>query len=86
MALRLCQIWAGVPNSTRSFLKAQRSHNLLHRNVYVCLTHTKEMAYKALVHPVLEYASSTWYVYQSNHMQGLEGVQRTMAWFDTNKY
>ena len=51
------------PHLNQTIPKAQRSLNLLRRNLYGCLPQTKEMAYKALVCPVLEYASSAWDVF-----------------------
>ena len=41
--------------------KAQRTLNLLRRNLTDCSRTTKELAYKALVRPTLEYASCTWH-------------------------
>ena len=37
--------------------KSQRTLNLLRRNLYECSQATKELAYKTLVRPSLEYAS-----------------------------
>ena len=44
------------------------------------------MAYNALVRPVLEYASSAWDVFQVNHVQRLESIQRKAARFVTNQH
>ena len=51
-----------------------------------CMPKTKEMAYKTLVHPTLEYASSSWEPFQKNHMDRLESVQRKAARFITVQY
>ena len=74
------------PHLNQTIPKAQRSLNLLRRNLYGCSPQTKEMAYKALVRPVLEYASSAWDVFQANHVKRLESIQRKAARFVTNQH
>ena len=74
------------PHLNQTIPKAQRSLNLLRHNLYGCSPQTKEMAYKALVRPVLEYASSAWDVFQANHVKRLESIQRKAARFVTNQH
>ena len=64
-----------------SIPKAQRSLNLLRQNLNSCSSSTKELAYKTLVQPVLEYAGSAWDPHQADHIQRLEKVQRRAARF-----
>ena len=66
--------------------KAQRTLNLLRRNLTGCSQNTRDLAYKALVRPVLEYAGSAWDPHQSNHVQRLEAVQRKAARFVTGQH
>ena len=66
--------------------KAQWTLNLSRRNLADCSMTTKELAYKALVGPTLEYASCTWDPYQVNHIRQLEAVQRKAAKFVTEQY
>jgi hypothetical protein len=61
------QIYA---NSTLSFLK---------RNINISNPKVKENAYKALVRPTMEYACTTWDLYQQNNRHSLEMVQRRAA-------
>ena len=63
--------------------KAQRTLNLLGRNLTDCSRTTKELAYKARVRPTLEYASCTWDPYQVNHIRQLETAQCKAARFVT---
>ncbi len=58
--------------------KATRSLNFLCHNISRCSTATKETAYKAIVHPHLEYASTAWDPYVKkliNQLEQLEQVQ-----------
>ena len=66
--------------------KAQRNLNLLRRNLHGCTTKTKETAYKTLVRPILEYASSAWDPYQSTQIDELERMQNKAARFVTHQY
>ena len=66
--------WDHQINQTVS--KAQKTLNLLRRNITECSQITKERAYKTLVRPSLEYASSVWDPFQANHISKLEAVER----------
>jgi Reverse transcriptase (RNA-dependent DNA polymerase)/Endonuclease-reverse transcriptase len=46
----------------------------------------KVAAYKTIVRPLLEYASSVWDPYQSGHINSVEMVQRKAARFCLNRY
>ena len=60
--------------------------NLLRQKMYSCSSDTKELAYKTLVRPVLEYTGSAWDSHQSNHIQHLENVQRRAARFVSGQH
>ena len=59
---------------------------LIQRNLKISSTKTKELAYKALVRPHLEYASTVWSPWQQGLSAMLEKVQRRAARFVLNDY
>ena len=59
---------------------------LAERNLKVFSIKTKELAYKALVRPHLEYASTIWSPWQQGLSVMLEKVQRRAAGFVLNDY
>ena len=69
-------------------MKANRSLGFLRRNLSSCPEGVKEAAYKALVRPHVEYASSVWDPHLKKHVKQLqiEGVQRKAARFVKNCY
>ena len=74
------------PDLDKMIPKAQRTQNLLRQNLNECSQNTKDVAYKTLVHPVLEYASTSWDPYQANHIDRVENVQRRVARFVTGQH
>ena len=66
--------------------KAQKTLNLLRRNITECSQMTKGRAYKALVRPILEYTRSVWDPFQASHISKLEAVQRKAARFVTGQH
>ena len=67
-------------------MKANRALGFLRRNLSSCPDEVKEAAYKALVRPHVEYASSVWDPHLKKHIQQIEGVQRRAARFVRNCY
>ena len=63
--------------------KANRTLRFLRRNVYSC---PKEVAYKGLVYPVLDYGSSVWDPPGVVLQEELESVQKRAARFVTDNY
>ena len=59
--------------------KASRILDLCRRNLVMCSSATKVIAYKALIRPQLEYASAAWNPHTKRNMDRLEGVQRRAA-------
>ena len=59
---------------------------VLRRNLKKCPRNLKDLAYKSILRPKLEYASSVWDPYTAENINKLEGVQRRSARFVCNKY
>ena len=51
----------------------------LRRNLALAPRHTKEVAYKTLVRPQLEYAAPIWHPYHETQTEKVEKVQKTAA-------
>ena len=66
--------------------KANSMLGLLRRNLKSAPPKTKELGYKALVRPVLEYASCVWDPHTAKEKEKIEKVQRRAARFVTNNY
>jgi hypothetical protein len=61
--------------------KAHKTLNFLRRNLYSCPSEVKEMAYKTLVRPLIEYGASAWDPGQVGKIRKVEKVQRKAARF-----
>ena len=59
--------------------KATKTMGFLWRNLAFAPRHTKEVAYKTLVHPKLEYAAPIWHPYHESQMRQVKNVQWTAA-------
>ena len=59
--------------------KATKTHGFLHRNLAFAPRSTKEVAYKTLVWPKLEYAAPIWSPHSKLLINQIEKVQRTAA-------
>ena len=66
--------------------KANRTLGFLRRNLYSCPTHIKDMAYKTLVRPILDYCSSVWDPHTQTLINQLEAIQNRAARFVTGDY
>jgi hypothetical protein len=66
--------------------KANRVLGFLKRNLWFCTKTIKETAYKTLVRPILEYASSSWDPFRKGDVISIEAVQRRAARFCMNDY
>ena len=59
--------------------RATKTMGFLRRNLALAPRHTKEVAFKTLVRPQLEYAAPIWNPYHKLQIQEVEKVQRTAA-------
>ena len=59
---------------------------ILYRNLKNCSKNLKDLAYKSILRPKLEYACSIWDPYTDVNIKTLEGVQRRSARFVCNKF
>ena len=66
--------------------KGNRMLGFLRRNLKVASRHIKETAYKAIVRPILEYASSVWDPHTTKLIRKLEMIQRRAARFCLNRH
>ena len=66
--------------------KANKMLGMLRRNLRSAPEKTKELGYKSLVRPVLEYASSVWDPHTAKDIGKIEAVQRRAARFIKSKY
>lgn len=66
--------------------KANRTVGFLRRNLKDCKPPVKDLAYKTVVQPVLEYASTVWDPHTQANVKCLEQVQRRAARFVFNDY
>ena len=67
-------------------LKATKTLNLIKRNFWFCEKSTKDILYKSLVRPKLEYASEVWDPHFQCDVKKLESVQRAAARFCKRDY
>ena len=66
--------------------KATKTLNFIRRNIYMCSSESKSMAYTSLVRPILEYSCSAWDPYTSKNITEIEAVQKRAARFVTKNY
>lgn len=66
--------------------KATKNLNFIRRNIYMCSSESKALAYTSLVRPILEYASSAWDPYTIKNINLLESVQKRAARFVKHTY
>ena len=59
--------------------KATRTFNMLRRNLHHCSPQIKEISYKALIRPILEYSAAVWDPHRLKEKQQIERIQRRAA-------
>ena len=72
-----------ISNITR---KANVVIHVIKRNLWNCPRNVKEVAYKSLVRPTLEYASTAWDPHYKKDVAAVERVQRSAARFCLGNY
>ena len=68
------------------YTKAHRTLGFLRRNLYRCPQDVKEVAYRGLVHHILEYGSCVWDPEGVVLQQEIDKVQNRAARFVTSNY
>lgn len=66
--------------------KANRTIGFLRRNLKDCTPAVKDLTYKTMVRPILEYSSTVWDPHQQASIKSLEQVQRRAARYVFNDY
>ena len=66
--------------------KASKNLGFLKRNLQTKSTNIKDRAYKALVRPLLEYATTIWDPYTASNINRLEMIQRRSARYVLNRH
>ena len=66
--------------------KANNTIGFLKRNLNISNPHLKELAYKSLVRPIVEYACTSWDPHQQNNIHRLEMIQRRAARYVKNRF
>ena len=66
--------------------KANQKLGFLKRNLSKCPPNVKEIAYKTIVRPNLEYASQAWDPHFQNKIKKIEHIQRQAARWVTSEY
>ena len=82
----MSQDLSSKPHVEAATKKANNSLAFLRRNLSSCPAQTKETAYKSLVRPTLEYASTVWDPHTQECINQLEAVQRRAARFVKGGY
>ena len=66
--------------------KANATKGFLQRNISSCPSSIKEICYKLMIRPILEYASTVWAPHLQKDILKLESVQRRSARFVLNDF
>jgi hypothetical protein len=66
--------------------KGNRSLGFIKRNLHSCTEDIKDLAYRSLVRPMLEYCAAVWDPYTSEQIHQIEAVQRRAARFVKGDY
>ena len=66
--------------------KANSKLSFLSRNLSSCPKSIKDLSYKSLVRPILEYGCCVWDPHYENHREEFEKVQKRAARFVLNRY
>ena len=78
--------WSPHIDNTTISQKANQTLGFLKRNTLVHNKDLKSVAYKTLVRPQLEYASTVWYPHHGKDINKVEAVQRRAARWATRDY
>ena len=86
LGVDLCKDLTWNTHVDRICSKANRTIGFLQRNLHDCPTHIKDMSYKTLVRPILDYCSSVWDPYTQTLIKQIEAVQNRAARFVTGNH
>ena len=75
-----------TPHVREITAKASRVMGLLRRTLHPCKPHVKEIAYKTLVRPKVEYGATAWNPHTTIQVDKIEKIQRSAARFVANDH
>ena len=75
--------WAHIQNTVS---KANRTLGFLRRNMKGCTKPVKDLTYKAMINPTMQYSRTVWDPALQTHITALEQVQRRVARYVCNDY
>lgn len=81
LGVKITSTLSWKPHTDDVCRKATNVHHFLRRNMKRCSKVSKELDYKTLVRPILEYAATVWDPYHKEELNSLEMVQRRAARF-----
>ena len=86
LGVTICKDFKWNTHVSNVCTKANKTLGFLRRNLWPCLQDVKEMAYKGLVRPILEYASPVWDPHGVVVQEELGKVPNRAASFVTGNY
>ena len=86
LGVEICKDLSWKNQVSKVTRKGNTTLGFLRRNIKTSSLHTKELAYKTLVRPLLEYSATVWDPYQKFLIHNIEMVQHRAVRFILQKY